>query len=311
MSESEPGMRSPGNMKSLVKAPETPDKTPERAILKAGPPLPDAHTTEGQSSPLQRVIGGNLIYTLTSVIGFLLLWHIASSTGMFGRFPEERGKLLLPGPLTVAATFVDLFQTGDLVQNVSISVQRVLLGFGISFGLAAPIAAAMALVKPVEKLAYPIVALLQPIPGIAWIPLAVVWFGLNGKAALYIIVVSSFFPLLISLHQGILDINRTLINAALTLGASRRQLIMRVAFPATLPVLVTGSRIAMGYAWRGVVAAELVGVPLGIGYMLSLGRGVGRTDITLVVMVCLAVLMFTVDRLVFVPLERRFRTWKV
>lgn len=288
-----------------------PAKTLERSVLREGPALPDTEVTDARSSLLQRVTGGNLVYTVISVTGFVLLWHVASKTGMFGRFPEERGNLLLPGPIQVAETFVELFRTGDLVTNVWVSVQRVLTGFGISFVVAVPLAAAMALIKPVEKLVYPIMALLQPIPGIAWIPLAVVWFGLSGTAAIYIIIVSAFFPLLISLHQGILDINRTLINAALTLGANRRQVIIRVAVPATLPALVTGSRIAMGYAWRGVVAAELVGVPLGIGYMLTLGRGVGRTDITLVVMVCLAVLMFIVDRVLFLPLERRFRTWRV
>lgn len=267
--------------------------------------------TTGRLSPWQRLAHGTAGYTVVSVLGFILLWHVASATGMFGQFSPERGELLLPGPIQVAGTFVELFGTGELVANLVVSVQRVVIGFLLAFAIALPLAAAMALSKPVEKLTAPIMALLQPIPGIAWIPLAVVWFGLSGRAALYIIVVSAFFPLLISLHQGILDISKTLIQAAYTLGARRHQVVLRVGLPATLPALVTGSRIAVGYAWRGVVAAELVGVPLGIGYMLTLGRGVGRTDITLVVMVCLAVLMFLVDRALFVPLERRFRTWKV
>jgi len=155
----------------------------------------------------------------------------------------------------------------------------------------------------VEDFCRPFVRLLQPIPGVAWVPLAIIWFGLGDRAAIFIIAVGALFPIVLNTRQGILEVEPSLVQAALTLGASRAQLLSKVYLPATAPYLVTGFRLATGFAWRVVLAAEMVGVSRGLGYMLTLGRGIGRTDITLVTMLAIGLLMMATDAWVFGRLE--------
>lgn len=101
-----------------------------------------------------------------------------------------------------------------------------------------------------------------------------------------------------------------LVDAARMMGAVRWQILRRVMLPSVIPHLVTGFRLGLGFAWRVVIAAEMVGVPKGIGYLLNVGRSTGRTDITIVTMVTLGVLMLVVEELIFAPLENRTRFWR-
>jgi ABC-type nitrate/sulfonate/bicarbonate transport system permease component len=243
-------------------------------------------------------------------VAVLLLWHFASVTGIFGRMSPESSRLLLPPPSVVLRSLADMAKSGYLLDNVSISVMRVVAGFVLSVVIAVPLGVIMALSPTANNLVDPLVRLLAPIPGVAWVPIAILWFGLGDQAAIFIIAIGSVFPVLLNTMQGIHDVDWRLIDAALTLGASRSQIMSRVMLPSLIPYLVTGFRTGLSFAWRVVIAAEMVGVPKGIGYMLTIGRSTGQTEVTLVTMLILGVLMIVVEELIFDPLQNVTNSWK-
>jgi len=241
---------------------------------------------------------------------FLAVWHVASSTGLFGRIEAEYSLLLLPLPKTVLQAIVETARDGSLWGNVSVSIVRVTVGFLLAVLIGIPLGLGMATSRICNNFAEPFVRVFSPIPGIAWVPLAILWFGLGDKAAIFIITIGSIFPIVINTVQGVRDVDGHLVDAARMMGAGNIQILRRVFLPSLIPYLVTGFRVGLGFAWRVVIAAEMVGVPKGIGYMLNVGRSTGRTDITIVTMVTLGVLMLIVEELIFAPLENRTRFWK-
>ncbi|AGK98471.1 ABC transporter permease [Clostridium pasteurianum] len=245
-----------------------------------------------------------------AVIIFIIIWHVASVTGLFGKMPAEYSALLLPPPEKVLATIWNELSTGYLIEQLSISLFRVMIGFVISVIIGLSLGLAMALKPTLNNIFEPFVRIFSPIPGIAWVPLAILWFGLGNEAAIFIIVVGSIFPVLINTMQGVRAVDTTLVDAARTMGATHVQVLKRVMLPSLIPYLVTGFRLGLGFAWRVVIAAEMVGVPNGLGYMLSEGRATGRTDITIVTMVCLGVIMLIFEEILFDPLEKRTRFWR-
>lgn len=254
---------------------------------------------------LLRYIQGGISLAL-----FLVIWHVASTTGLFGIIEPEYSLLLLPTPETVMTAIVETAKDGSLWGNVSVSIVRVTIGFALAVLIGIPLGLAMALSPICNNFSEPFVRLFSPIPGIAWVPLAILWFGLGDKAAIFIITIGSVFPIVINTIQGVRDVDAHLVDAARMMGASHLMILRRVMLPSVIPYLVTGFRIGLGFAWRVVIAAEMVGVPKGIGYMLNVGRSTGRTDITIVTMVTLGVLMLVVEELVFAPLENRTRFWR-
>lgn len=246
---------------------------------------------------------------LTIVVA-LAFWQIASNTGIFGRTSPESSRLLLPPPAIVFSSLVVMVRSGYLLDNVSISVLRVLCGFVLASLIAVPLGIAMALSATIHNLVDPIVRLVSPIPGVAWVPIAILWFGLGDQAAIFIIAIGSIFPILLSTIQGVQDVDSRLVDAARTMGASQWQILQRVMLPSLIPYLVTGFRTGLSFAWRVVIAAEMVGVPKGIGYMLTVGRSTGQTEITIVTMLVLGVLMILVEELIFNPLQSYTDAWR-
>src|ERR1700678_4018420 len=245
-----------------------------------------------------------------TISALLLLWQIASNTGIFGRTSPESSRLLLPPPAVVLSSLVEMARSGYLLDNISISVLRVLCGFLLAALIAVPLGVAMALSATIQNLADPIVRLLSPIPGVAWVPIAILWFGLGDGAAIFIITIGSIFPILLSTIQGVHDVDGRLVDADRTMGANRWQIMHRVLFPSLIPYLVTGFRTGLSFAWRVVIAAEMVGVPKGIGYMLTIGRSTGHTEVTIVTVLLLGVMMSAFEEFIFAPLEEQTNPWR-
>lgn len=247
---------------------------------------------------------------LAAVTAVVILWHAASVTGMFGRIAPEYCELLLPAPGKVAQTIVTMLQTGYLWGNLWISLVRVGASFGLAILIGVPLGIGMAINITTRNLAEPFVRFLSPIPALAWVPLAILWFGLGDSAAIFIITLGAVFPIIFNTIQGVQDIDRHLVDAARMMGAGPLQVARRVMLPSLTPYLVTGFRNSMSNAWRVVVAAEMVGVPKGIGYMLTVGRGTGETGVTIVTIIVLGVVMLVVEQVIFEPLENRTRFWR-
>ncbi len=247
---------------------------------------------------------------VAALAAFVGLWQVASATGLFGRVAMPYARLLLPGPGAVLRALLEAAASGYLWDQLSVSLVRVGAGFGIAVAIGVPLGLAVVLSPVADAFVTPFVRVFSPIPGVAWVPLAILWFGLGDRAAIFIIAVGSVFPVLVSTTQGVRAVDASLVDAGRMLGARFHQLLLRVFLPSVVPFLVTGFRLGLGFAWRVVIAAEMVGVPRGIGYMLSIGRSTGHTEVTFMTIGILGALMVVAEELVFAPLERRTSHWR-
>jgi taurine transport system permease protein len=141
--------------------------------------------------------------------------------------------------------------------------------------------------------------------GIAWIPLATLWFGYGEGAVTFIIWNAVFFSLVYNTMQGVSQISGDLHRAAMSLGADRVRMIWEVLIPGAMPAIVTGMRVGMGYAWRGLIAAEIIASSAGLGYLLFLSRRFYRTETIIMSMVIIGLIWLVLDRLALAPFERR------
>jgi ABC-type nitrate/sulfonate/bicarbonate transport system permease component len=210
---------------------------------------------------------------------------------------------LLPDPLVVAATLGRLVATGTLFVHSGTSLGRVFLSWLLAAAVAIPLGIAMGRSEPVERFIRPVVELFRPISPIAWIPLAVLWFGIGLPGKVFIIFIGSFFPVLLNTVAGIKGVPPILITAARTFGCSPLQLTTRVCVPAALPTIATGLRISFGTAWMTIISAEMVAAKSGLGYMIIDGMEILRSDVVIVGMIVIGLLGFGFDT-VFRGLER-------
>jgi sulfonate transport system permease protein len=175
---------------------------------------------------------------------------------------------LIPSPQEVFAAFEQLLINGSLVSDTLDTLTRVLLGFLVAAAFAIPVGILMGWSKTVENYLSFIIGILRPIPPIAWIPFAILWFGLGLGSAIFVIFVGSVFPILINTADGVKRIDKVYIESASTLGANQYQTIRKVVVPAALPNIITGLKVGMGIALMCTVAAEMIGSNNGLGYLI-------------------------------------------
>ena len=171
-------------------------------------------------------------------------------------------------PLSIVAEVWHYYPNPEFTQSVLASLRRIVVGFSIGTALGLVSGLGLGLHASTRGIVEPIWGVLRPISPLAWVPLSIVWFGITERAAVFLIAFATFFPMMLNTLQGVRDVNPVYEHAALTLGASRFQIIRKVILPASVPNLLTGLRIAMGLAWGVIVAAELV-----IGFVLQSGLG--------------------------------------
>lgn len=252
----------------------------------------------------------NFLISCGSIMMLLIVWQIASVTGIFGRVDISISQFLLPPPGIVLKKFIEMFMSGYLLENIWTSLHRVLSGFGLAVLIGIPLGILMGVSRNIRSFFYPLIKIVAPIPGAAWIPLAILWFGLGNKAAIFIIAVSSISPIIVNVLQGVEAIDQNLINTMSTLDAKWWQMIGFLVVPSIAPYIVTGFKLGLGYAWRVVIAAELVGVPGGLGYVLNTGRSTAQTEVTLIVIFTLSMMLILMEQLCFKPIEKITNQWK-
>lgn len=239
-----------------------------------------------------------------------LLWTIASATGIFGRVDEKTARLLLPMPTVVAEELWKMLSNGYLLSNIWVSMKRVLAGFGIAVAVGLPLGILMGVSETIRNCVYPVVRFFSPIPGVAWVPLAILWFGLGNKAAIFIIVMGSLSPIVVNTLQGVLDVDRKLYDVMHIMEANWWQITKYCIIPSIFPYIMSGFKLGLGFAWRVVIAAELVGVPKGLGYVLSVGRSTANTSVTLITIISLGVIMMLMEEVLFRIIEKHTNKWK-
>jgi len=233
----------------------------------------------------------------------LAAWQLASTY-------VPGAALLLPAPLRIVSVYVDLLRSGELFVHSAASLGRVLAGTAIAAAVALPLGVLIGWFPTFGYAADVVVEMLRPIPPIAWIPLSILWFGIGSGAAVFIIVVGAFFPLLLNTVLGVKGVPRGLLEAARVLGVRRRdQLFWKVVLPAALPAVITGLRISLGIAWMCVVASEMVSITSGLGYLIMDARMFYRTDVVLAGMFTIGLLGLAINALMR-AFERRVQRYR-
>jgi ABC-type nitrate/sulfonate/bicarbonate transport system permease component len=173
----------------------------------------------------------------------------------------------------------------------------VLVAVGTAAALGIPLGLAMGWFAGFRAAVDPVIEFIRPIPPHAWIPLSILWFGIGDMQIQYIIFLAAFFPVVLNSMAGARDVDRYLVRAGLSLGASPRDLFFTVLVPGALPSIFTGLRIALGIGWMALVAGELVAAPSGLGYLINNARTVFRSDYILLGMVLIGALGLVLDYL--------------
>jgi sulfonate transport system permease protein len=213
----------------------------------------------------------------------LIVWEIASKS----RWVAPN---LLPAPSTVLAIINDLAKSGDLWKHIGITAYRVAIGFVIGVAIATVLGAITGYSKILHDLVDPLLQSLRSIPSLAWVPLFLLWMGIQETPRIALIAVGVFFPVYLSLMSGIRSVDRKLVEVGKIYRFSAFQLIKRVFLPATIPDYIVGLRSGLGLGWMFVVAAELTGASQGLGYLLVDGQTTGRPELTIASILLFAIL---------------------
>lgn len=216
---------------------------------------------------------------------------------------------LLPAPSDVAAALAQMLRDGQLTQHVLASSLRVAGGFALGAALAVLFGALVGLSGLAAAVLTPSFQALRAIPSLAWVPLLLLWLGIDEASKIALIAIGAFFPVYMGVSSGFRDVDRKLVEVARLRGLGRVALARRVLLPAALPALLTGLRNGLSLAWMFMVAAELIAASRGLGYLLTDGRETGRADLVMAAIVLLALLGKLTDSLM-AAVEQRALHWR-
>lgn len=224
---------------------------------------------------------------LVLIAALIALWWVAVAVTQSAIFPT---------PWTVVTGTLELLDDGSLWRHIGASLMRVGVGFGLAVCVAVPLGLWMGWVHGAYRTLNPIFQILRPISPIAWIPIAILWFGVGDASPIYLIFISSVFPMIVQTVVGVHTIEKRYLRAAENFGVSRRTLFTRVVIPAVLPQILVGMRIGLGVAWLVVVAAEMIALRSGLGYMIMDSRNAGnRYDLVVSGMIIIGLIGLSLD----------------
>ena len=246
----------------------------------------------GQPRPRRALPLGTKHYVgLILPAALITLWYVLSTAGVFTA-------VQLPSPTRVIAAGTELAQRGELATHLVISTQRVVLGFSIGAVLGLVLGALIGLWGPARIAAAPTIGALRAVPSLAWVPLLLLWIGIGENSKVTLVAIGAFFPVYTTVSAALAHVDPKLVEAARAFGYRGVKLFTTVQLPAVLPSVVSGLRLALAQAWLFLVAAELLGASMGLGYLLTDSQNNGRTDRLLLAIVLLAVLGKLTDALI-------------
>lgn len=219
----------------------------------------------------------------------LIVWSVSVTRSQSAIFPT---------PLQVVMGTKELIADGSLWEHIIASLLRVGSGFGLAVLVAIPLGLWMGRVENVYLTLNPIFQILRPISPIAWIPIAILWFGIGNASPIFLIFIASVFPLIVQTASGVHTIEPRFLRAAENFGVSRAKLIRQVVIPAVLPQIIVGMRISLGVGWLVVVAAEMIALHSGLGYLIMDSRNAGnRYDLVVAGMIIIGLIGLLLDGL--------------
>jgi NitT/TauT family transport system permease protein len=238
---------------------------------------------------------------------FVVCWHYAVA---------YTGTRLIPSPYEVGVmmwdfsfggVYNDAFSSTILI-HIWMSVTRVYGGFFLAALVGIPLGLMIGRMKILRQLLDPTINVLRPIPVTAWLPLSMIFFGLGPNAAIFLVFLGAFYPILLNTIFGVRSVDARLFEAASMLGCSGSAMFRQVVLPASLPAIFNGLRIAHGFAWILIVVGEMTGVPTGLGSVIMDGRTLSRTDLVITGMIVIGAMGFITDRII-VMISNRVLSW--
>jgi NitT/TauT family transport system permease protein len=219
--------------------------------------------------------------------------------------------VIFPTPKAVVLGTLELARDGTLWEHIGASLMRVGIGFGIAVLFAIPLGLWMGWVRGAFVTLNPLFQILRPISPIAWIPIAILWFGVGNASPIYLIFIASVFPMIVQTTNGVHTIEKRYLRAAENFGVSRKKLFLQVVFPAALPQIIVGMRIGLGVAWLVVVAAEMIALRSGLGYLIIDSRNAGnRYDLVIAGMIIIGLIGLALDGIMRLLENMKIVRWR-
>ncbi len=232
--------------------------------------------------------------------GLLAAWQAVHSWGPWPAW-------LVPGPAQVGNALLQGFTDGTYLLGIWVSVRRLVIGYGLSLVVGVTLGLVVGRVRWAEETIGSLMLGLQTLPSICWLPLAILWFGLSEHAIQFVVIMGALLAIAIHTDDGVKNIPPIYEKAGRNMGARGWRLLLRVVLPAALPAVMTGAKLGWSFAWRSLMAAELLYVSLGLGQLLMMGRELNDMAQVEAVMLVIIALGLIVDHLIFGRLERAVR----
>ncbi len=229
-----------------------------------------------------------LLLPTTSFLGVIVIWEVTARISGWSSH-------VFPGAMTVLSSFVELIANGTLIKHIVASLFRVTVGFYLAILFGIPLGIILGRVVILRSLINPLLQFLRPISPLAWIPLAMLWFGIGDKPAIFLIFLSSFFPLVVATTIAVNAINPVFFQVAANFNFNRFETVYKIIIPAIIPEVLTALRISIGIAWLVVVAAEMIAVRSGLGYLILDARNALRMDYVMVGMITIGLIGILLD----------------
>jgi ABC-type nitrate/sulfonate/bicarbonate transport system permease component len=230
-------------------------------------------------------------YGASTFVVVLVGWYLVTARGLVH-------PTLLPPPAEVLDTFIEMVQSGELFRHIAISLRRIVIGFTCGVATAVPLGLLIARVRVVRDIVEPIMETIRPVPALAFLPLAILWFGIGEESKVFLLWFGTFFVIIISVIEGVYNFDVNILRTARNLEASELQIFWYVLLPGVLPFILQGMRQAIADCFRVIVAAEMIAAELGIGFLILHSSLFYRSDKVFVGIITLGVLGMTADKLV-------------
>jgi len=264
-----------------------------------------AQINERAPLSIWRVLKNRWFLYAVSTITFFIIWEYVALNRFLGSALARPYEVLLQ----LADMMVNPIAGKGLIGHIWASTQRILIGFAIGAVLATPLGLFMALNRYIDAIVKPVFDLIKPMPPIAWVSIAILWFGIGEPSKIFIIVVGTFVPCLLNAYNGVRLIEPQLYDVVRMLGGNRRDEILHVCFPAAFPAIFAGLQISLSCAWTCVLAAELVSARSGLGFIILLGMTQSKPALIVGGMVVIAMVAWLTTLLVS-GLEKVLCPWK-
>ncbi|TET37441.1 MAG: ABC transporter permease [Planctomycetota bacterium] len=239
----------------------------------------------------------------TGVVAFGVLWELAVLLGLID-------KTFLPAPSHLFREIIEMFRSADdtLLKDILVSAQRVLIGFALSAVVGVPLGLVMGMSPVLKALLDPIISIIRPLPAMSWIPLTMLWLGIDDAQKYAIVFMGCFASVLVYTVDATMRVEPELVRAARNLGAGKWAIIRHVILPGALPNIFSGLKVVLAIAWTCVISAELVGATSGLGFRIWTAKDNFNTSLVLLGMVCISATVLILD-IVFRFVERFALPW--